>query len=251
MTYTINKLAKLSGVTTRTLRYYDEIGLLPPARVTEAGYRIYEKVQVNTLQQILFFKALDFSLETIKRFIHSENFDRKQAFETHLAALQHKKNQLEVLITNVAQSLAEIEGEKTMSDQEKFEGFKDTLITENEKAYGNEIREKYGNDQINQVNHQLKSLTQEQWDQGEVIKAQFEKALIKAFETGDPSNSLSQEVFELHKAWLCVYYPGYTPAYHKGLVEMYVADERFKAVYDKLVTGGTAFLKDIIDTFAS
>ncbi|CAM5616222.1 MerR family transcriptional regulator OS=Lysinibacillus sphaericus OX=1421 GN=LS41612_05820 PE=4 SV=1 [Lysinibacillus sphaericus] len=83
MEYTILQLAKLSGVSTRTLRYYDEIDLLKPARTNEAGYRFYGQQEVDILQQILFYKALDMKLETIHNIIHAPDFQHKAALKTH------------------------------------------------------------------------------------------------------------------------------------------------------------------------
>ena len=79
MEYTIKKLAGLSGVSTRTLRYYDEIGLLKPARVASNGYRIYGQAQVDLLQQILFYRALEVPLEEIRRMLSDSSFDRRRA----------------------------------------------------------------------------------------------------------------------------------------------------------------------------
>ena len=77
MEYSINKLAKMSGVSTRTLRYYDEIGLLKPVRVVSSGYRIYSQTEVDVLQQILFYRELEFSLEDIKKMLAAPDFDRE------------------------------------------------------------------------------------------------------------------------------------------------------------------------------
>lgn len=83
MEYTINNLSKLAGVSTRTLRYYDEIGLLKPKRISTSGYRIYGEDEVNLLQQILFYKELDLSLEKIRSIVNSEDFDCVAALYEH------------------------------------------------------------------------------------------------------------------------------------------------------------------------
>jgi len=249
MEYSINKLSNMSGVSTRTLRYYDEIDLLKPARVASSGYRIYGEAQVDTLQQILFYKELDFSLEDIKKLLSTPAFDREHAFANHLTALQNKRARLDRLILTVTKSLATMKGEITMSDTEKFEGFKQTLIEENEQNFGAEIRAKYGDALIDESNAKLKGLTQEQYDEGECLRVAFEETLKSAFDTGDPAGALAQEACELHKQWLCVYYPRYSKEYHMGLGEMYLADERFKVNYEKLASGCTAFLRDAINVY--
>lgn len=249
MEYTSNKLSKMSGVSARTLRYYDEIGLLKPARTASSGYRIYGKDELDTLQQILFYRELGFPLEEIKTLLSASDFDRESAFLSHLSELQQKRERLDTLIGNVTKSIAAMKGEITMSDKEKFEGFKQKLIDENEQKYGAEIREKYGDHAIDESNARLKGMTQEQYDRGEALRLEYEGALVSAFATGDPTGELAQKACELHKQWLCVFYPNYSKEYHKGLAEMYVADERFKVNYEKLAPGCTEFFRDAINIY--
>jgi DNA-binding transcriptional MerR regulator len=251
MEYSINKLSKLSGVSTRTLRYYDEINLLKPARVNPSKYRIYTKRELDTLQQILFFKELGFSLDDIKEIILVPGFDREQAFADHLVALQKRREQLDVLISNVTKSIAVMRGEGKMSDNEKFEGFKQSLINENEEKYGEEVRAKYGDEVVDDSNARLQGLTKEQYDKGQELYQQFEETLKEAFATKDPAGELAQEACDLHKEWLGVYSPTYNKEYHIGLGEMYVADERFKANYEKFGIGCTEFLRDAIKIYCS
>jgi len=247
--YSINKLTKISGVSTRTLRYYDEIGLLKPARVAESGYRFYGQEQVDTLQQIMFYRELDFSLEDIKKLLSSPDFDRAKAFASHLSALQEKRKRLDALIFNVTKSITTLKGETTMSNQEKFEGLKQQLIKDNEEKYGDEIRAKYGATALYESNARLKDLTKEQYDESEWLRLELEKTLKAAFEAGDPAGELAQKACDLHKQWLGVFYPKYSKEYHKGLAEMYVADERFRENYDKIAFGCTEFLRDAINIY--
>lgn len=249
MDYSISKLAKISGVSTRTLRYYDEIGLLKPAKVTDAGYRIYNQEQVDMLQQIMFYKELEFSLEDIKKLLADPDFERATAFEDHLFALQEKRKQLDGLILNITKSISALKGEMTMTDNEKFEGFKQGLIDENEQKYGKEIRLKYGDAEVDASNEKIKGLTKSLYDEGERLRVLLENTLEHAFETRDPASALAQEACELHKQWLLVYYPNYSKEYHKGLGEMYVSDERFRANYDKIAPGCTEFLRDAINIY--
>jgi len=138
-----------------------------------------------------------------------------------------------------------------MSDKEKFEGFKQNLIDENERQYGAEVRAKYGDGAVDESNASLKGLTQEQYDEGERLRLALEETLKAAFDTGDPAGALAQQAADLHRQWLCVFYPKYSKEYHMGLGEMYVADERFRANYDKLAPGCTEFLRDAINVYCS
>jgi len=132
MEYTISKLAKLSGISKRTLHYYDEIGLLKPMKLSESGYRIYGEEQVDLLQQILLYKELGFSLEKIQELVISPEFDRKEAFFTHLESLNQRQEHLKLLITNVTKSLAAIDKTTQISDQDKFIGFSELRLIEDD-----------------------------------------------------------------------------------------------------------------------
>ena len=249
MEYTGNKLRKISGISARTLRYYDEIGLLKPARVAASGYRIYGQSELDMLQQILFFRELGFPLDEIKRLISVPGFNREQAFACHLTELFKKRERLDALIDNVQQSIAAMKGEIMMTDKEKFKGFKQSLMDENERKYGTEIREKYGAEILDDANTMLKGLTQEQYNNGERFRIDLEQTLKAAFEDGDPAGELAQKACDLHRQWLCVFYPKYSKEYHKGLSDMYVADERFRENYEKLAPGCTEFFRDAIHIY--
>ena len=251
MEYTVNKLSKMSGVSARTLRYYDEIGLLKPVRVASSGYRLYGQKELDTLQQILFYRELDFPLDEIRSILYAVDFDKEQSFRHHLAVLSKKRERLDTLINNVTKSISAMKGEITMTDNEKFEGFKQTLIDENEQKYGSEIRAKYNDVEVDASNAHLKGLTQEQYNEGERLRIAYEEKLKKAFATGNPSGELAHEACDLHRQWLCVFYPKYSKEYHKGLGEMYVADERFKAHYERIIPGCAEFFSDAIKSYCS
>jgi DNA-binding transcriptional MerR regulator len=144
MEYTITELARISGVSTRTLRHYDAIGLLQPSRVSGAGYRFYGTDEADTLQQILFYRELGVSLEQIGAWLRASDFDRVRAMEGHLASLRERRDAMDRLIENAERTLRTMKGEDTMRDEEKFAGYKQALVEENEAKYGAEVREKYG-----------------------------------------------------------------------------------------------------------
>lgn len=239
----------MSGVSARTLRYYDEISLLKPAKVASSGYRIYGQNEVNTLQQILLYRELGFPLNEIKTFLSDAGFNRDLAFAKHLAELTKKRERLDALIVNVTKSLASIKGEITMSDNEKFEGFKQSLIDENEKKYGAEIRHKYGDQMVDESNANLKGMTREQYEVSAQLSLEIESALKAAVGEGDPAGELAQKACDLHRQWLRIMHPKYNKEYHKGLGEMYVTDKRFKAYYDKIAPGCAEFFRDAIKVY--
>jgi len=249
MEYSINKLAKLSGITTRTLRYYDEIGLLTPNRTSSNGYRVYGQYEVNLLQQILFYREMDMPLDEIKRFVLSKDFDGKAALESHLSSLLGKKEKLSLLIANVEKTILYLKGEIVMNDKEKFEGFKQTQLDKNEQQYGEEICNLYGNEVVSKSNKKFKEMTQEQYADVERISLELNELLKIAFEQGDPSSENAQKMCGLHKKWICCFWENYSKEAHIGLAQMYVADPRFTEYYNKIAIGCAEFLRDAIQIY--
>ncbi|MFA9559009.1 MerR family transcriptional regulator [Evansella sp. AB-rgal1] len=245
MEYTIQKLAQMAGVSTRTLRYYDEIEILKPARMNSSGYRIYGQTEVDRLQQILFFKELGVSLEEIKKIITSPSYDETKVLKEHREQLLGKRKQLDVLIDNIGRTIDTMEGIRKMTDKEKFEGFKQQLIDDNEVKYGKEIREKYGDEVVDRSNEKLKKMKKEDHDEVSRLAVEVQDTLEEAFQSGDPSSDIAQKVAQLHKVWLMYYWDEYNKDAHAGLAQMYVDDERFKKYYEKK-PGMTEFLRDAI-----
>lgn len=251
MEYTIQKLGLMAGVSTRTLRYYDEIGILKPARINSSGYRIYGQKEVDLLQQILFYRALEVDLDTIKGIVTAPDFDGIRALGEHHDRLLEKRKQLDRLIENVEKTIQSAEGRITMSDQEKFEGFKKRIVEDNEKQYGAEVRSKYGDAVADSSNQKVLNMTKEEFETAENLAKEIKETLAKAFQTGDPAGKLAQEAVALHRKWLCLYWDGYSKEAHAGLGDMYVADERFKAYYDAEQSGTAEFLRNAIRIYAA
>ncbi len=247
MEYTILKLAQLANISTRTLRYYDEIGLLKPFRINEVGYRIYGQKEVDRLQQILFYRELDVSLKDICGILDSLEFNILETLYKHRDGLVSKREQIDILIKNLDKTIAVYKGEKIMRDKEKFEGFKQKIIDENEAAYGKEIREKYGRDAVEISYSKLKNMTKEQYDEMIKLEKDIKQNLHTAYLTGSPGGKLAQQVAKMHQQWICYYYWNeYSKEAHATLAQMYVDDERFKKYYDDPKQGMTEFLRDAI-----
>ncbi len=246
MEYTIKNLAALARVSTRTLRYYDEIGILKPLRINSSGYRIYGEKSVDKLQQIMFYRELGVGLEQIKEIISSPSFDETVALKKHLKELQDKQMQIEILINNVKNTILSKEGNVKMSNKEKFEGFKKNLIEENENNYGKEIREKYGEEAVSKSNKMFKNMTEEQYKDLENLSNEVLSTLKEAIKTNDPSSELAQKTAELHKQWITFCWGDYNSEAHANLTQMYVDDERFKVYYDKVDPRGAEFLRDLV-----
>ena len=137
MAYTIKDIANLAGVTTRTIRYYDEIGLLDLAPIGDSGYRYYDHDSLLRLQQTFFFRELDVPLKEIQLIMSQPDFDLLSTLKNHRSVLQSKVSRLETLIDTIDQIITLEMGERTMSDREIFEGF-------DESQYEDEVRERWG-----------------------------------------------------------------------------------------------------------
>ncbi|MFA7573061.1 MAG: MerR family transcriptional regulator [Lutispora sp.] len=246
MEYTVQKLGKMAGISTRTLRYYDEIGILKPARINSSGYRIYGQSEVDRLQQILFYRELGIALESIRDIMASPSFDSVIALRGHREKLLAKREQIDLLLANVDKTIALAEGRIKMSDKEKFQGFKQKMIEDNEKKYGKEIREKYGDDMVNESNNKIKGMTEEQYREWQKLCEDVTHTLKVAYATGNPAGELAQKAADLHRQWLNYSWGSYTKEAHAGLAQMYVDDERFTAYYDKEQPGTAVFLRDAI-----
>jgi DNA-binding transcriptional MerR regulator len=246
MEYGVGGLAKLAGISARTLRYYDQCGLLSPTRISANGYRVYGPAEVGKLQQILFYREMGVPLDEIQRVLTEPGFDGAAALERHLTALLAKRGQIDALITNVEKTLRSMKGEIMMSDKEKFDGFGWKLVEENERLYGEEIRGKYGEEAVESANAKVRGMSEARHAEAEGFRQAADEALKAAFAQGDPAGSLAQTACDLHRQWLCCYYDGYSKAYHRGLAQTYVDDPRFTAYYDKLAPGCAVFLRDAI-----
>lgn len=248
--YTVQKLARLAGVSARTLRYYDEIGLLKPARTSSNGYRIYGAREVDLLQQILFYRALGLELDAIAAALRAKDFDRLSVLREHLAALRTQREQLDALIDTITRTITHAEGGTAMSDKEKFEGFKRDLIETNEKTYGAEARKKYGDDTIEQSNAKLMGLNAAQFREMESLTTRLQQSLEHAVQHGlSPDGEKGLEVARMHRAWLGYTWNFYSPEAHAGLAQLYVDDERFTAHYDVRVPGCALFLRDAVAAY--
>lgn len=250
MEYSIRELSELAGVSARTLRYYDEIGLLKPARTSEAGYRFYGKREVELLQQILFYRERGMELEQIAGVLYDPDFDLRNALEEHLLELEQQRRRTEQLIHNIKQTIASMEGEYEMSDKERFEAFKKEMVDGNEKKYGDEIRKKYGEEAVDASNHKMLKMTEQEYERYRNLEEEIRTRLKQAVLEGKtPESEEMQAVAALHKEWLMMTWKTYTTEAHVGVGVMYTADERFKKYYDNEVAGCAELLCAAIKIF--
>lgn len=240
----INDVAKLTGVTVRTLHYYDEIGLLKPEEVNESGYRIYTEKSLEKLQQILFFRELDFPLNEIKKIMEDPLFDEKLAMRNHMALLMKKRERLDNIIGLLRNK---IEGGKTMS----FKEFDTTEIETMKEKYAQETKERWGNtDAYKESQKKTKGYDENKWkdvmeNAGSILQ---EFADYRDYEPG------SEQVQNLVKKWQDYITDNFYTCSKEILSclgMMYMGDERFTENIDKFGSGTAEFIAKAIEIYCS
>lgn len=236
----------------RTLHHYDAIGLLNPKRA-DNNYRVYGADEVDRLQQILLYREVGMSLSEIGHVLDGDAFDAERALEEHLVRLVEQRERTNTLIASVEKTLAARKGITKMEDGEKFEGFKKKLVEENEKQYGREIREAYGDDAVEASNAKLMGMTEAQYQSVQDTETAMKEALLAGMEASDPAGADAQRAAELHRQWLCAFWKDgtYSKDAHRGITEMYVADDRFKKYYEAIAPGAAEFLRDAVAVYCS
>ncbi|WP_152655928.1 MerR family transcriptional regulator [Oceanobacillus sp. CFH 90083] len=252
MRYSIKQVADMSGISTRTLRYYDQIDLLKPAKLSDSGYRLYGEKEINRLQQILLYRSLGMKLEQIHSVLDNPDFNTLAALEEHQCKLVAEKERINQLLATVKKTIQHTKGEITMTAEEKFEGFKKERLEENERLYGKEIREKYGEKTIEASNKKWMNLSEADFQEMQRIEDELFAKLEQLAETKDLDAAEAKEVYEHHKKWLMYSWPDYSAEAHKGLVQMYLADERFAKYYnDRAGREVVSLLHDAVVKYAT
>lgn len=229
----VKEVADLVGISVRTLHHYDEIGLLKPDQVTEAGYRVYSQENLETLQQILFFRELGFPLKKIKEILKSPSFDRLKALELQHQMLLEKQRRLDRMITTIEKTIQHVKGEIDMTNEEKFKGFD---FSHN--PYEQEARELWGDKAVDEANEKVKKMTD--FDK-EKFNEIFQK--LAAIRHLAPDSKEAQEGIKEWYDYLNKI-ANYPPEVFKGLGQMYVDDERFTKNIDHFGEGLAKFMKE-------
>ncbi len=232
----VKEVADLVGISVRTLHHYDEIGLLIPNETTESGYRLYSNENLETLQQILFFKELGFPLKKIKEIINSPSFDRQEALELHRKMLIEKRNRLDQMIATIEKTMKHSKGEINMSNEEKFEGFD---FSHN--PYEQEARERWGDKAVDNANVKFGKTEQDTMNS---IYRKLASIRHKSPESEEAQTAIKEWYDFLNKI------ATYSLEAFKGLGQMYIDDERFTKNIDKFGEGLATFMCDAMAVYA-
>lgn len=241
----VKTVADLVGISVRTLHHYDEIGLLTPDKISESGYRLYSDDNLETLQQILFFKELGFPLKKIKEIINRPQFDRLESLELQRKMLLDKRRRLDQMITTIDKTILHMKGEISMTNQEKFAGFD---LRHN--PYEQEARERWGNEAVDKANAKAKNMSRDE----QQIYAQSFEAIYKKLASlrhHSPQSAEAQDAIEEWYHFLNTNHNNcYPPEVFKSLGQMYVDDERFTKNIDKFGAGLAKFMRDAMAVYA-
>ena len=235
----IKEFADFTGVSVRTLHYYDEIGLLTPAFVDKTtGYRFYDEKSFLRMQEILFYRELDFSLKSIGEILSSPNYDKRKALTEQKQLLTLKKERLERLISAIDVA---VKGENVMKafDNSEFEKHKA------------EAKEKWGKtDAYKEHAERTKNYSGQKWNDLAADLEQIMAAFADCMNEGAaPDSDAAQDLVKLLQSHITENYYNCTNEILAGLGQMYVADERFKSNIDKHADGTAAYISEAIAVY--
>ncbi|WP_156758876.1 MerR family transcriptional regulator [Microbacterium karelineae] len=244
----IQQVARLTGTTSRTLRHYDQIGLLRPSRTGSNGYRRYGSAELVRLQRILLLRELGLGLTQIAEILESEEDDESRALRTHLTWLNTERDRIGRQIAAVEQTVARIERGEDPMDESMFDGFDHT-------QYKEEVTERWGSDAYQQGDAWWRGLSDDDRAGFQRETRELGDAWARAAEAGtDPTSPEARELAERHVAWLRgipgtpAQDPARVAAYVRGLGDMYVADPRFGRNYGG--AEGAGFVRDALYAWA-
>jgi DNA-binding transcriptional MerR regulator len=240
----IAQAAKKTGITSRTLRHYDAIGLLTPAETGHDGRRYYGEEELLRLQHILVLRELGVDLATTARVLDAAPGDAVGLLKDHLAALTKERDRYARLAATVGRTIDHLEKGTAMTTDEMFEGFAHA-------RYEPEARERWGDEAVDRSNANWERLGDEGRKQHMKVDQEIVEALGAAVRIKlAPDSPDVQEVVARHHEWLTVFWTPNAEQY-VSLTQMYADDERFRAHYDEITPGAAALLRDAAAIFAA
>lgn len=243
MAFTIKEIADLADVTTRTIRYYDEIGLLSPAETRENGYRYYNRDSLLRLQQILFFRELGVPLKEIYRMINHPDFKLVEALEKHQSSLKIRVKRVNAMITTINNTIEEIQGEREMTEKDYFNGFDMAL-------YEDEVKERWEN--TPRYAESRKKWARYSKEQKESVKAEGRRIVSQMVGSDaniSPDTPEVQEAVGEYHTYINKYFYACDIASLRGLADMWMEDDRFSANFEEVREGGAEFVREAVHIF--
>ena len=250
--YTVKQLARLSGVSVRTLHHYDEIGLLKPAFLGENRYRYYGREELLRLQDILFHRELGVPLQEIGKLLAREGRDRVEILSHHREMLANRLERSRQLLRTIDRTIADLNGEGTMKDKDLYHGF----APEKQAEYEEWLVDNYGDSMRDSIEQSKAAVAKMGKDGMAAALAQGEAAeaeLAERFLAGTDANSTDLDpLFDRHRAWVSQMWErecareGYA-----GMADMYLAHPDFRTHFDKRGAGFTDWLTTAMKAYAA
>ena len=249
--YAVGELAKLSGVSIRTLHHYDAIGLLKPASVGENGYRYYGREELLRLQQVLFHRELGMSLADIAAALDAPGFDRLAALRRQRERVAAETDRHRRLLDTIDRTIAELEGQRTVQDSDLYKGF----APEKQAEYEAYIVEQYGEGARPHIEAGRKRWAELSPDELQAHMnelAAVEADLAAAAGSGvAPDDPLLDPVLARHHAWVGAAWAGPPSAEaYTGLGSLYASHPDFVARYEGMQPGLAVWLQTAMTAFA-
>ncbi len=241
--YTIKELADLAGVTTRTLRYYDQMGILIPAELGSNGYRYYDHDNLLRLQQVLFYRELDVPLKEILYILNRPDFQLLPALQNHQESIHSKVKRYQELLVTIQKTISNLEGEENMAENEYFEGFDET-------QYEEETRDRWGD--TSQYKESQRKWSSYSKDQKEEIKKEggrITKRMVTENSDARPDDPDVQRAVGDYYAYLNQYFYTFEVKFLRGLADMWVEDPRFAVNYERIREGGANFVREAVQIY--
>jgi DNA-binding transcriptional MerR regulator len=238
---TVGQVSALAGVSVRALHYYEEIGLLVPGDRSEAGYRLYSPTDLERLQEILGWRALGFHLAEIAALLDDPAHDRIEALRTQRELVESDLARLGALADAIDRALAAQQRGTTQKEESMFEGFDPS-------EYEDEARQRWGNtDAYMESARRTAGYGDADWaeikSQTEAIHADFAELM----HAGEPADGeAARAVAERHRSHISAWFYDCSDPVHRGLAEMYIADQRFTANYERVAPGLARYVHDAI-----
>jgi DNA-binding transcriptional MerR regulator len=244
-THTVRQLAKLAGISVRTLHHYDHIGLLTPSARSAASYRLYGTEDLLRLQQVLLYRELDLPLEEIRRILDDPDFEPVGALEQHRRTLELRAERLACLLNTIDRTIARLtEVDMSLTDEELYEG----LPKEQVERWKREVDERYDPKLVAETNRRVHAMGKEQWN---AVKAEGDAISRRMAELmGRPADDPEvQATIARQHAWIENFYPCSAEMF-QGLGQHYADHPEFRANYDKYRPDLADFMRDAMAYYA-
>jgi MerR family transcriptional regulator, thiopeptide resistance regulator len=238
---TVGEVSELAGVTVRALHHYDELGLLSPSERSEAGYRLYSYDDLTRLQEILIWRQLGFSLAEIASLLDDPGHDRLGALERQRELVAHELDRLGALAAAVDAAIEAHNNGTRLKETGMFEGF-------DPREYEDEARERWGHtDAYRESARRTQAYGEAEWNEIRAESDAITRGLIELMCAGEPADGpAARGLAERHREHISRWFYPCSPRMHRGLAEMYIADERFTSTYEREAEGLAVYLHDAI-----